>query len=170
MKRVIVSLALCLCVAVSTADDAEKPPASAANGGKASTNAASTNATSATSSVSVTAAVSAPPVVRVADAAPAPAAGDGGPAAARFETAAQWKIAGYNNEEIIYTIVVTSHDSRIIRCNTELKGSYYENGQKLSVADRQLSTVFTDQQVQVGNWMGMDEKSGATYSVKCHAI
>jgi len=85
-------------------------------------------------------------------------------------TDAQWKIAGYNNEEIIYTILVTSHDSRIIRCNTELKGSYYENGQKLSVADRQISTVFPDQQVQVGNWMGMDEKSGATYSVKCRAI
>ena len=98
------------------------------------------------------------------------ASADGTPAAARFVTDAQWKIAGYNNEEIIYTILVTSHDSRIIRCNTELKGSYYENGQKLSVADRQISTVFPDQQVQVGNWMGMDEKSGATYSVKCRAI
>jgi hypothetical protein len=105
-----------------------------------------------------------------AEKATATATVDGGPAPARFETAAQWKIAGYNNEEIIYTIVVTSHDSRIIRCTTELKGSYYENGQKLKVADRQLSTVFPDQQVQVGNWMGMDEKSGATYSVKCHAI
>ena len=90
--------------------------------------------------------------------------------AARFVTDAQWKIAGYNNEEIIYTILVTSHDSRIIRCNTELKGWYFENGQKLSVSDRQTSTVFPDQQVQVGNWMGMDEKSGTTYSVKCHAL
>lgn len=90
--------------------------------------------------------------------------------AARFVTDAKWEIAGYNNEEIIYTILVTSHDKRIIRCTTELKGSYFENGKKSSIADRQSSTVFPDQQVQVGNWMGMDEKSGATYSVKCHPV
>ena len=98
-----------------------------------------------------------------------PAATDGKPAA-RFTTDAKWETAGYNNDEIVYTILVTSHDSRIIRCTTSLQGSYYENGQKQAVSDRQLSTVFPDQQVQVGNWMGMDQQSGATYSVHCHAI
>ena len=94
---------------------------------------------------------------------------DGKPPA-KFTTDAKWETAGYNNDEIVYTILVTSHDSRIIRCTTSLQGSYYENGQKQSVSDRQLSTVFPDQQVQVGNWMGMDQQSGATYSVHCHAI
>jgi len=94
---------------------------------------------------------------------------DGKPPA-KFSTDAKWETAGYNNDEIVYTILVTSHDSRIIRCTTSLQGSYYENGQKQSVSDRQLSTVFPDQQVQVGNWMGMDQQSGATYSVHCHAI
>ena len=89
---------------------------------------------------------------------------------AKFTTDAKWETAGYNNDEIVYTILVTSHDSRIIRCTTSLQGSYYENGQKQTVSDRQLSTVFPDQQVQVGNWMGMDQQSGATYSVHCHAI
>jgi len=98
-----------------------------------------------------------------------PVATDGKPAA-KFTTDAKWETAGYNNDEIVYTILVTSHDSRIIRCTTSLQGSYYENGQKQTVSDRQLSTVFPDQQVQVGNWMGMDQQSGATYSVHCHAI
>jgi hypothetical protein len=93
-----------------------------------------------------------------------------GKAPAQFTTEAKWETAGYNNDEIVYTIVVTSHDPRVIRCTTSLQGSYYENGQKQSVSDRQLSTVFPDQQVQVGNWMGMDQQSGATYSVHCHPM
>jgi hypothetical protein len=104
---------------------------------------------------------------------PAPTDGappDGGKPAAKFTTDAKWETAGYNNDEIVYTILVMSHDSRIIRCTTSLQGSYFENGQKQTVSDRQLSTVFPDQQVQVGNWMGMDQQSGATYSVHCHAI
>ena len=88
----------------------------------------------------------------------------------RYVTEAKWAVAGYNNEEIVYTILITNQDSRILRCITELKGAYYENGKKFDIADRQSSTVFPDQQVQVGNWLGMDQKSGATYSVKCHAI
>jgi hypothetical protein len=94
---------------------------------------------------------------------------DGKPPA-RFTTEAKWDTAGYNNDEIVYTIIVTSHDSRVIRCITSLQGSYYENGQKQSVSDRQLSTVFPDQQAQVGNWMAMDQQSGATYSVRCHPM
>jgi len=91
-------------------------------------------------------------------------------AAARFTTEAKWETAGYNNNEIVYTILVTSHDTRILRCITELRGSYFEDGRKIDISDRQSSTVFPDQQVQVGNWMGMDEKSGATYTVKCHPM
>src|ERR1700691_126819 len=134
MKKTLLMMCLGLSVAVCAADDVEKTPA----------------ATPAVHSTSIT---------QVADSNDRSGTA---PDAARFVTDAQWKIAGYNNEEIIYTILVTSHDTRIIRCNTELKGWYFENGQKLSVSDRQTSTVFPDQQVQVGNWMGMDEKSGTT--------
>ena len=120
------------------------------------------------SCLSVTCIADEAPITNVSQA-EQPAATDGKPAA-KFTTDAKWETAGYNNDEIVYTILVTSHDSRIIRCTTSLQGSYYENGQKQTVSDRQLSTVFPDQQVQVGNWMGMDQQSGATYSVHCHAI
>ncbi len=109
------------------------------------------------------------PPIKDVSSSQAPAATDAKPAA-QFTTDAKWETAGYNNDEIVYTILVTSHDSRIIRCTTSLQGSYYENGQKQTVSDRQSSTVLPDQQVQVGNWMGMDPQSGATYSVQCHAI
>ena len=89
---------------------------------------------------------------------------------ARFATAARWATAGYNNEEIIYTILVTNQDSRIIRCTTQIKGAYFDNGQKLSIEDRQVSTVFPSERTQIGNWMGMDQASGATYSVKCKPV
>jgi hypothetical protein len=95
---------------------------------------------------------------------------EGGVDAPRFATEAKWAVAGYNNEEIVYTILITNRDTRILRCTTLLQGSYYENGKKLSISDRQSSTVFPDQQVQAGNWLGMDEKSGATYSVKCRPL
>jgi hypothetical protein len=74
------------------------------------------------------------------------------------------------NEEIIYTILVTNQDSRIIRCTTQIKGAYFDNGQKLSIEDRQVSTVFPSERTQIGNWMGMDQASGATYSVKCKPV
>jgi hypothetical protein len=96
----------------------------------------------------------------------APAAQD---SAVKYEAEGKWDLAGYNNDEVIYTIFITNHDPRIIRCAVELKGFYYEDGEKHSVSDRQSSTVFPDQRVQAGNWQGMDEKSGATYSVKCHS-
>jgi hypothetical protein len=97
-----------------------------------------------------------------------PAGGDRD--APQFVTEAKWAVAGYNNEEIVYTILITNRDTRILRCTTLLQGSYYENGKKLSISDRQSSTVFPDQQVQAGNWLGMDEKTGATYSVKCRPV
>jgi hypothetical protein len=96
--------------------------------------------------------------------------GTPGVAPAVYSSEARWEIAGYNNNEIVYTIFITSHDSRILRCSTELKGAYIENGEKVAVADRQISTVFPERPVQVGNWMGMDEESGATYSVTCHPV
>lgn len=111
--------------------------------------------------------VAAPPtIVKAAPSTTEPA----GTSPALFESQASWAPAGYNNEEIVYTIILTSHDTRILRCTTELKGTYFENGEKFAVADRQVSTVFPDQHVPVGNWLGMDEKSGATYAVTCRAI
>jgi hypothetical protein len=86
----------------------------------------------------------------------------------QFSVDAKWDLAGYNNDEVIYTIVITSHDARILRCITELQGAYYENGEKHSVSDRQITTVFPEQRTSAGNWQGMDQQSGATYSVKCH--
>jgi len=85
----------------------------------------------------------------------------------KFTTEAKWILAGYNNNEIVYTIIVTSQDSRIIRCTTDMQGFYIDNGEKQSISDRQVTTVFPNQPTQVGNWMDMDEKSGATYTVKC---
>lgn len=89
---------------------------------------------------------------------------------AQFTTDARWEIAGYNNDEVIYTILISNHDSRILRCSTQLKGWYYEDGKKMNVSDRQTSTVLPGQQAQAGNWMGMDEQSPTTYSVKCRPL
>lgn len=95
---------------------------------------------------------------------------DDGRAPAQFETNARWEIAGYNNEEIIYIILITNHDNRVLRCSTLLKGYYFEKGEKRTVSDRQISTVLPNQQVQAGNWLGMDKDSGATYDTKCRAM
>jgi hypothetical protein len=148
MRYLLILTGLCVLSATCTADEPEA-------------------ASSATSTVSAPAAAA--PITNVSATKADPPATDGKPPA-QFTTDAKWETAGYNNDEIVYTILVTSHDSRIIRCTTSLQGSYFENGQKQSVSDRQLSTVFPDQQVQVGNWMGMDQQSGATYAVHCHAL
>jgi hypothetical protein len=87
---------------------------------------------------------------------------------AQFSSEGKWDLAGYNNDEVIYTIFIESHDPRIIRCVISLSGFYYENGEKHAVTDRQSDTVFPSQRVQAGNWQGMDKNSGATYTVKCH--
>ena len=86
---------------------------------------------------------------------------------AQFSSEAKWDLAGYNNDEVIYTIFITSRDPRIIRCTALLTGFFYENGEKHSVSDRQSTTVFPQQRVQAGNWQGMDKESGVNYSVKC---
>jgi hypothetical protein len=91
-------------------------------------------------------------------------------APASFASEEKWGMAGYNNNEPIYTILITSHDPRIIRCTANLKGTYIENGEKLPITDRQSITVFPNAQVQIGNWSGMDQQSGAVYSVTCRPI
>jgi len=88
----------------------------------------------------------------------------------KFTTEAKWILAGYNNNEIVYTIIVTSQDSRIIRCTTDMQGFYFDNGDKQSISDRQVTTVFPNQPTKVGNWMDMDEKSGASYTVRCKPV
>jgi hypothetical protein len=106
--------------------------------------------------------------------APAPAAATGPtgptPGDPKFASEAKWVLAGYNSDEIVYTVFVTNEDPRIIRCTTEVKGFYFENGTKLSISDRQITTVFPNQPTRVGYWMDMDQQSGATYSVKCHPV
>jgi hypothetical protein len=121
----------------------------------------------------VAVAASAANAAPAADDKAAPAADDKAGSAAdapKFVAEAKWLLAGYSNNEVVYTIFVTNQDARIIRCTTEVKGTYFENGQKMSIADRQITTVFPNQPTQVGNWMDLDEKSGATYSVKCHRV
>jgi hypothetical protein len=90
--------------------------------------------------------------------------------APKFVSEAKWMLAGYNNNEVVYAVFVTNQDTRILRCTTEVKGFYFENNAKLSIADRQVTTVFPNQPTQVGYWMDMDESSGATYTVKCHPV
>jgi len=113
------------------------------------------------------AAAAPPPAGQAAAAAAAPADSN---APASFASEEKWGMAGYNNNEPIYTILITSHDPRIIRCTADLKGTYIENGEKLPITDRQTMTVFPNQQVQMGNWSGMDQQSGAVYSVKCRPL
>jgi hypothetical protein len=92
------------------------------------------------------------------------------PGAPKFVAEDKWILAGYNNNEIVYQVFVTSHDTRIIRCTTDIKGFYLDNGKKVSIDDRQITTVFPNQLTQVGNWVDLDQPSGATYSVKCHPV
>lgn len=99
---------------------------------------------------------------------PADGASSGDPV--RFTSTARWETAGYNDEEIVYTIVIRNEDTRIIHCNVELHGFYFDNGTKHSISDRQGTTIFPGRQAGVGHWLGMDEKSGATYQVKCRAV
>jgi hypothetical protein len=154
MKTFLLLAALCGLVGTSAADD-DKLPAAAASVPPGATQDGAVQ-----------------PNITRAD----PTVGAGGSGAAsdanapQFLAEAEWKVAGYNNEEIIYTILVTNRDPRIIRCNVQLRGFYIENGEKQSISDRQTATIFPGQRAPVGNWMGMDQKSGATYTVNCRAI
>jgi hypothetical protein len=94
----------------------------------------------------------------------------GGPDEPKYGLDASWVIAGYNDDEVIYSIIITNQDSRIIRCSTLLNGYYLENGTRHTVADRQGVTIFPGKQQSAGRWVGMDQASGATYKVTCRAV
>jgi hypothetical protein len=112
-----------------------------------------------------TVAVTATPAMAAAVAAPTPAT-----AASQFASQDRWEHAGYNQDEIVYTVFITNHEPNILRCRTEIHGFYFNNGQKGEISDVQVSTVFPDKQVQAGIWSGLDEASGATYKVSCRAL
>ncbi len=84
----------------------------------------------------------------------------------------RWEHTGYNLDEIVYTVVITNQDSRILRCRTEVHGIYVDDktGKKGEISDLQVTTVFPNKQQQAGIWSGLDEQSGARYSVTCKAI
>ncbi len=145
-----------LCLTVSMADDDRTPQADAPG--------TRTPVSSAPAAATPSAPGAAPIRPMTVDSTAPP----GGPEPAKFTTEAHWETAGYNNQEIVYTILINSQDSRIIHCSTELHGFYLENGQKVSISDRQNSTIFPGQQGKAGNWLGMDRDSGATYQVTCH--
>jgi hypothetical protein len=177
MRRELLVLALASFATVSVADDlkGEVPGAVSADQRAARPR----QVASGTAGGAMAAAASAAAAHSSAAPAPSPPAassstGDGGtspPAdVPKFVSEAKWLLAGYNNDEVVYTIFVTSQDTHIIRCTTEVKGFYFENGAKLSIADRQITTVFPNEPTRVGYWMDMDQQSGATYSVKCHTV
>jgi hypothetical protein len=94
----------------------------------------------------------------------------GGPDEPMYNIDASWVIAGYNDDEVIYSIIITNQDPHIIRCSTLLSGYYLENGAKHSISDRQGVTIFPGKQQSAGRWVGMDQASGATYKVTCRAV
>ncbi len=93
----------------------------------------------------------------------------GGADEPKYSVDASWVIAGYNDNEVIYSIIITNQDPRIIRCTTLLSGYYLDNGTKHAVSDRQGVTIFPGKQSSAGRWVGMDQASGATYKVTCRA-
>ena len=106
------------------------------------------------------------PIRRIADTAQTA----GGPGEPLYSVDASWVIAGYNDDEVIYSIIITNQDPRIIRCSTLLSGSYLENGTRHSVSDRQGVTIFPGKLSSAGRWVGMDQTAGATYKVTCRAV
>jgi len=113
---------------------------------------------------------SAPPATTRATAAASADKDAAAPGAPKFVTEDKWLLAGYNSNEIVYQVFVTNMDTRVIRCTTDIKGWYIDDGKKLSITDRQITTALPNQLTQVGNWMDLDQASGATYSVKCHPL
>jgi hypothetical protein len=91
-------------------------------------------------------------------------------ATVKFVSEAKWLTAGYNNDEIVYTVIVTNQDSHVLHCTAQVSGYYFDQGKKLSISDRQVATVFPNQPAQIGMWMDFDRSSGASYSVTCRPI
>jgi hypothetical protein len=99
---------------------------------------------------------------------PSTAASSGASAVtAHFTSSGAWEHAGYNSDEIVYSVFIESQDDRILRCRTHMQGYFVNGGKKVRIEDQQLSTVFPRQRVQAGIWMDMDEASGAVYQVRC---
>ena len=94
----------------------------------------------------------------------------GGPNEPTYSVDASWVIAGYNDNEVIYSIIIINLDQRIIRCSTLLSGFYLDSGTKHAISDRQGVTIFPGKQSSAGRWLGMDQASGATYKVTCRAV
>jgi hypothetical protein len=94
----------------------------------------------------------------------------GGPDEPKYGVDASWVIAGYNDNEVIYSIIISNQDQRIIRCSTQLSGYYLDNGTKHAISDRQGVTIFPGKQSSAGRWVGMDQASCATYKVTCRAV
>ena len=94
----------------------------------------------------------------------------GGPNEPKYSVDASWVIAGYNDNEVIYSIIITNQDQRIMRCSTLLSGYYLDKGTKHAISDRQGVTIFPGKQSSAGRWVGMDQASGATYKVTCRAV
>jgi hypothetical protein len=143
LLRVGATSALALCVCAAADDISSSAPAAAA----------------ATGSGPV-------PIRRIEDTAQT-AGGAGEP---KYSVDASWVIAGYNDDEVIYSIIITNQDASIIRCSTMLSGSYVDNGVRHSVSDRQGVTIFPGKQQSAGRWVGMDQTAGATYKVTCRAV
>jgi hypothetical protein len=192
-RRAFVMLAatcagLSLGVARAEPDDPAPTPARETVSAAAVTAATVSTVTATATSAPMTAAAAGGATPAMAAASPAPAApsasapGTTGSAIAAAPTAAatpsttqvasqdRWEHAGYNQDEIVYTVFITSHEPNILRCRTEIHGFYFNNGQKGEISDVQVSTVFPDKQVQAGIWSGLDEASGATYKVNCRAL
>jgi hypothetical protein len=113
------------------------------------------------------AAASAPvPIRRIADSGQTA----GGPDEPKYNVDASWVIAGYNDDEVIYSIMISNQDQRIIRCSTQLSGYYLDKGTRHSISDRQGVTIFPGKRSSAGRWVGMDQASGATYKVICRAV
>lgn len=94
----------------------------------------------------------------------------GGPDEPPYSVSASWVIAGYNDNEVIYSIIIANNNANVIRCTTLLSGYYLDNGIRHAVADRQSVTLFPGKQSSAGTWVGLDQASGATYKVTCRAV
>lgn len=167
MNKAIFWLGLCGCLTARAADQAPSVLSGPAPGANVpqTAGAARPRAVPVGSAVAQAAEASA---ARAADESAARKAPDGAPA--KYTTTDKWILAGYNNNEIVYTIIVANDDTRILHCTALMQGWYYENGKKLPISDRQSATVFPNQPTELGNWMDMDQASGATYSVKCRPM
>ena len=94
----------------------------------------------------------------------------GGPDEPQYGVESSWVIAGYNDNEVIYSIIITNKAATVIRCTTLLSGWYLDKGARHAVSDRQSVTLFPGKQSSAGTWVGLDQASGANYKVRCRSV